>query len=284
MSATMVDVGASSPSSNDDEYDAFSSMLSRGALLRKLRELEREDEAEREQEDAMMSTMQEKNDDATLRYENFLAHQAYYDDYKHVNYKYVDFGVVGNDRLVIEQDRTVGKGGFVWDAGYILGEHVLRQHNEFQQPCSVIELGAGTGITGLVIAQSRPDTAKVHLTDLAALQPLLEKNSKEIPNATFGELEWGVTGINNQKYDVILGADVVASIYCAEALAKTIDELAKPDSRVYLACRDRLAGTIDQFESYMRQIFSHVERTKAESFNKNPDVWVFSASGKRSGQ
>ena len=83
---------------------------------------------------------------------------------------------------------------------------------------------------------------------------------------------------------IAVGADVVASIYCAEALAQTIDQLSGPNTHVYLACRDRLEGTIENFEQRMRQIFAQVERTKAESANRNPDVWIFYATGKRSGQ
>ena len=302
-----------------DEYDAFAdSLYNRGALMRKLRELERQDEELRRQEEEVEAKQQEVDEDETLNYEEYLVHQSYYDDYKHVNYKYINFQINGNleeeeeegndnatastieqrrpkATLTIEQDRTVGKGGFVWDAGYILAEHVTKHQKEWRNTMnttssknSIIELGAGTGITGLWVANSFPKTTNVHLTDLPELQSVLAKNTKESANASYGVLEWGVTNSQPQpssfKYDVILGADVVASIYCADALAKTINQLSGPTTHVYLACRDRLEGTIDSFEQSMKQMFQKVERTKAVSKNRNPDVWIFYATDKRSNQ
>jgi predicted nicotinamide N-methyase len=183
---------------------------------------------------------------------------------------------------VIEQDRSVGKGGLVWDAGFVLAEHVINAKEwKSKKPTSIVELGAGTGVTGLMVAKACP-TAKVHLTDLPELQPLLKKNAGETSNASVDVLEWGGSG--SDKYDVILGADVVASIYDSSGLVKTIYDLANPDSRVYLACNDRLAGCIEKFENQMKQLFTHVERRKAVSSNRNPDVWIMFACGRRSNQ
>jgi predicted nicotinamide N-methyase len=265
---------------SEDEYDASDALFQRGDFLRKLRELEREDEAQRVRD---VHECQENED--TLQYESYLSNQSYYDDYKHVNYKYIDFGPIGGDEpFVIEQDRTVGKGGFVWDSAFILAEHVVKTSQwPVDKAISVVDLGAGTGLCGLMVARSFPLTTKVHLTDLPQLQPLLEQNSKQAPNASFGVLEWGKS-LSSEKYDVILGADVVASIYDSSALAKTLCDLANPETKVYLACRDRLAGSIERFEIQMKQMFAKVERRKTDSSNKNPDVWIFYASGRRSYQ
>ena len=61
-------------------------MMNRGELLRKLRQLEKEDEASRE------TSSEELDDYGVLVYENFLNSQSFYDDYKHVNYRTIDFG------------------------------------------------------------------------------------------------------------------------------------------------------------------------------------------------
>lgn len=258
--------------SDEDYHDA---MMNRGNFLKKLRQMAEEDEANRD------GRTNDCDDYDVLSYESYLAVQALYDDYKHVNYKKIDFGIIGGSPLVIEQDRTVGKGGFVWDSGFILAEHVTREKDWQIGNPEVIELGAGTGVTGLCVARQSPN-AKIHLTDLPALQPLLEKNASDSSNATAGVLEWGrnVTG----QYDVILGADVVASIYDSFALATTIYELSHEKTRVYLACEDRLAGSIETFESYMRNMFKHVEREKSNSTNKNPKVWILHIHGKLQAQ
>jgi hypothetical protein len=73
---------------------------------------------------------------------------------------------------------------------------------------------------------------------------------------------------------------VIAGIYDSVGLAKTIHDLATEHSEVYLACRDRLAGSLEQFETHLRRFFSKVERRYAQSSNKNPTVWIMFASGR----
>jgi predicted nicotinamide N-methyase len=247
-------------------------MMNRGAFLRKLRLLAEEDEKLRETE------THDSSENGVLSYKSYLSVQDVYDDYKHVNHREIDFGDVGGRPLIVEQDRTVGKGGFVWDSGFILAEHVALEKEWQAGNPSIVELGSGTGVTGLFVARQIPE-AKVHLTDLPELLPLLEKNSFDEPNVTTGVLEWGrnVSG----EFDIILGADVVASIYDSFALAKTIYDLAHENTKVYLACEDRLAGSIEAFESHMNNMFEHVERKKSNSTNKNPKVWILQVHGKR---
>lgn len=301
-------------SDDDSTYDACDELFKQGQLLRQLRQLEREDEALREQDrqEQQQQVEEEEVDSNTLDYNKYLQNQeGKYDDYKHVNFQYVDFGIISNGAadnddsnddnddsnnsdneyeqntpLVIEQDRTVGKGGFVWDAGFILAESVLRmeqRETEWLLPSNrsqrIIELGAGTGVTSLMIARARP-TATVHLTDLPQLQPLLEKNCTTCQNATHGVLEWGKP-VNGEPYDVILAADVVAGIYDSSGLAKTIYDLSHEKTVVYLAYRHRLSGLIDRFESYMNELFTRVERRPADSTNKSPNVFILCISGKR---
>ena len=271
----------------DDDYDAAQILFHRGEHLRLLRQLERNDEEERALEkandanNAVKKRSDVENDPSTLDYESFLADQSYYDDYKHVNYRYIDFGCVEDRRLVIQQSRECGKGGLVWDAGFILADHLIRTQDVWN-PCRrvrrIVELGSGTGVTGLLLAAALPES-KVHLTDLSQLLSLLQENSKGIPNATVGELEWGTTAPLEQ-YDLIVGSDVIAGIYDSVGLAKTIHDLATEHSEVYLACRDRLAGSLEQFESHLRGYFTKVERRHAQSRNKNPTVWIMYASGR----
>lgn len=267
--------------SHDDEYDAAAVMLNRGEYMRMLREMERQDEEQRgcEEVNEIKAVL---SDSSTLDYEAFLATQSYYDDYKHVNYRHIDFGSVDNRRVIIQQSREYGKGGLVWDAGYILADHLIQTRdmwNPSRRPLRIVELGSGTGVTGLLLAASIPES-KVHLTDLSQLLPLLEHNAMGIENATVGELEWGTT-VAVDKYDLIVGSDVIAGIYDSVGLAKTIYDLATERSEVYLACRDRLAGSLEQFEVHLRRLFNKVERRHGQSRNKNPTVWILYASGRR---
>ena len=125
-----------------EEYDACEeAMYRQAALLRHWRQLERDDDALRQQQQEGESDSDTDDDDPTmtetLSYEAYLQHQqeGMYDDYKHVNYRYIEFGLLEeaaasstslvvkeeeedeeaardtSRRLIIAQDRTVGKGG-----------------------------------------------------------------------------------------------------------------------------------------------------------------------------
>ena len=280
-------------SDSDSSYDACDELFKQGDILRMLRRLEREDEALREQgRQQEVEREQDTTDNITLNYKDYLQHQeGLYDDYKHVNYQFIDFGLrfgetsseeVASTPLIIEQDRTVGKGGFVWDAGFVLGESVMNMEEEclLDGKTSIIELGAGTGVTSLMIAKAHPQTT-VHLTDLPILMPLLGKNCQKFDGrATCGVLEWGKP-TNGETYDIILGADVVASIYDSSGLAKTIYDLSHEKTVVYMACRERLAGVIDRFLSHMDELFTKVERKEPDSSNHSPNVFILKISGKR---
>jgi Lysine methyltransferase len=153
-------------------------------------------------------------------------------------------------------------------------------------------------VCGLILARAFPN-ARVHLTDLPALQGLLGRNAATTENATFGVLEWGKEPAHDEggdgtddgerqrqvsaapKYDVILGADVVAGIYDSSGLAKTIFDLSHDESRIVLSYRERLSGLMDRFEAHLRELFVHVERLPPDSDNRNPDVFLLWASGKR---
>lgn len=97
------------------------SLMKRGDFLRELRQLELADQAERDRQlrhdddcpqdhqiDMLLNTQR------VLRYDSYLTHQRYYDDLKHVDCHYIDYGTIGGSgRLVIEQDKSLGKGGLV---------------------------------------------------------------------------------------------------------------------------------------------------------------------------
>lgn len=134
-----------------DDYDATAVLFNRGNFLRKLRDMEREDQAQRDAD--RDPTESNQGDDrstipqGTLRYETFLKDQRYHDDPKHINYKYVDFGEINGKHLVVEQDRSLGKGGLIWDAGFILGEYVVGEtYWRSNETFSIVDFGAGTGI------------------------------------------------------------------------------------------------------------------------------------------
>ena len=205
---------------------------------------------------------------------------------------------------------------FVWDAGYILAQTFLRNYYYQQQqqqqkqkqttnhqnpqpnntPLHIIELGAGTGITSLLIAksllQNKNDTAvSFHLTDLPELQPLLQQNCvinfpHQTNKVTHGVLEWGsnTNTIPANTYDVILGADVVTSIYSADKLAHSLYALStNAHTQIYIAYRERVTGMLATFLTRMHTMFAVVDTTTLppNSTNHNPTVVIVYLTGKK---
>jgi len=340
-------------------------LMQRGAYLRQLREMERQDEEERQRTEvtslAAGGRLKENEDDEKnnsrtyttdefielasgdrmLLYESYLSHQRYYDDLKHVDYRYIDFGDIeilsldddhnditvantivpaaSTSRLVIEQCKGLGKGGLVWDAAFILGNYVieLARNDDWwlsssKTTRSVVELGCGTGICGMMIAKAIPNL-EVHLTDLPELMPLLTRNVQRNfihilddsiqPNEQEGwsshevdlhsgkasqspvaaqVLDWakveaGIADDTAPTYDVILGADVVASLYDPVALARTIHALARADSIVYLTFKERLSTIHRQFENEIDNLFGEwniFSPPPHSRRNHNPDVRI----------
>jgi hypothetical protein len=163
-----------------------------------------------------------------LDYNSYLVHQRYYDDLKHVDINYIDYGYIvqrnncgcggassssiaavgnsgsaagsgGGGRLVVEQRKSLGKGGLCWDAAFILGEHVIHQEVEWNtgvdtttmtttagataaggggaaagRASRVVELGAGTGLCGMMVAKAVQ--CHVEITDLPELYDLMSAN------------------------------------------------------------------------------------------------------------
>lgn len=96
-----------------------------------------------------------------LLYDSFLSHQRYYDGYKHVNVDYFDFGASPFQKknnntittasntiqchpIIIEQKRSLGKGGIIWDAAFILAEYLFNTQRNWlvDEGCThIVELG-----------------------------------------------------------------------------------------------------------------------------------------------
>lgn len=225
--------------------------------------------------------------------------QRIYDDLKHVDFNFIDY-----DGLLIEQDKKLGKGGLCWDAAFVLAEYLSSESlmwkdktRQLEGTTQIIELGAGTGICGLLIAKNVDDVA-VSLTDLPELQPLLSRNAKRFLDngnddhsfkarsavAVF-ELDWADDSGWCGKFDIVLGSDVVATLYDPVALAHTIHRLCHDGTVVYVSFKERLASIHRSFEEEMKHLFSEVSvihngKSKMLSRNHNPDVHILIANGK----
>ncbi|NXK56898.1 EFMT3 methyltransferase, partial [Chauna torquata] len=109
---------------------------------------------------------------------------------------------------------------------------------------TVIELGAGTGIVGILAALLGGD---VTITDLpVALDQIRENVRRNVPGGPTAvmpqvrALAWGRDqGAFPRGYDVVLGADVVYEPRSFPALLATLRHLCGPRSIAFLCCRMR---------------------------------------------
>ena len=86
-------------------------------------------------------------------------------------------------------------------------------------------------------------------------------------------------------FDVVIGADVVATIYNPVALAQTIHCMAKDEqSLVFVSFKERLSSIHRQFETELGHLFTEIKFVQASdigSRNHNPDVGILLAQGKK---
>ena len=210
-----------------------------------------------------------------------------------------DGGDRGMRRVVIEQDRRLGRAGMVWCAAFILGEEMAAILSEARtseassgsspnasaaevladggpRRTRIIEMGAGTGMGGLGLVATAPNV-HLTLTDRPACIPLLQRNADR--NMEGGgthptsfvhaeTLMWGEPH-ETAPYDWVIGADCVWLTDCPLAeLVQSIVSLSVSHTRVVFTGRDRNRqkvceqgqdGPLWRFKTMLEVHFARVE-------------------------
>ncbi|KFQ08607.1 Protein N-lysine methyltransferase METTL21A, partial [Leptosomus discolor] len=142
---------------------------------------------------------------------------------------------------------------------------------------SVIELGAGTGLLGIVATLLG---ARVTITDRAAALEFLESNvqanlpSELRPRAVVKELTWGkdLSSFPPGAFDFILGADIVYLEETFAELLQTLEHLCSEKSVILLSCRIRYERD-HKFLKMLRGRFSVYE----VHYDSSKDVHIYKA-------
>lgn len=155
-------------------------------------------------------------------------------------------------------DETTGEaeaGSWVWDCALVLA-HWLDTPTWC---CSslrgkrIVELGAGTGLPGLVAALLG---AEVILTDKKALLPGLERNvtaNNLGTRVSVQELEWGKDCSHlSPPVDMVLMSDLVYDPKLMPALCQTLLDLSDAHTEILLAYELR-AGTTECFREFQKR-------------------------------
>ncbi|KAK0468013.1 putative methyltransferase-domain-containing protein [Desarmillaria tabescens] len=112
--------------------------------------------------------------------------------------------------VTLSVDASPGCGGIVWPAGQVLSNYLVRRDRSFFQDKTILELGSGTGLVGIVAAKLG---ANVWVTDQAPLLDIMRQNvlrNNLSSRCTVAELNWGdPIPADIPAPDVVLAADCV---------------------------------------------------------------------------
>lgn len=119
-------------------------------------------------------------------------------------------------------------GGTVWDGAYVLASHLCRRSAwtalrlglqlEARSALRVLELGAGTGLAGLVAATALDNRCSVTLSDLEGVSKLLAKNversggEKDAATLRVATYAWGdadAAAAMGAPFDCVIGASLL---------------------------------------------------------------------------
>ena len=89
---------------------------------------------------------------------------------------------------------------------------------EFGAEGVVVELGAGTGAAGLALAAAHPQ-ARVVLTDLPEVCPLLQANAQGFAGVRVRPLSWGCTA-HAQALQVELSPTPISCVICSDLVCQ----------------------------------------------------------------
>ncbi|XP_037618262.1 protein N-lysine methyltransferase METTL21A [Sebastes umbrosus] len=184
------------------------------------------------------------------------------------------FRFADHDLRLAQDWKKLGVAAVVWDAAVVMCMYLEMGKVELKGK-GVIELGAGTGLVGIVAALLG---AKVTITDREPALDFLAANVKaNVPQDSQGsvvvsDLTWG-EGLERYPaggYDLVLGADIVYLEDTFVPLLHTLEHLCSDSTVVLLACKIRYKRDTD-FLSMLKHKFT-VEEVH---YDKQRDIHVY---------
>lgn len=185
-----------------------------------------------------------------------------------------------NHTIQIRQDwRQLGVAAVVWDAAVVLSTYLEMGAVELRG-CSAVELGAGTGLVGIVAALLG---AHVTITDRKVALEFLKSNVQANlpphiqPKAVVKELTWGqnLGSYSPGEFDLILGADIIYLEETFADLLKTLEHLSSNRSVILLACRIRY----ERDNNFLAMLERQFTVSKVH-YDPEKDVYIYKAQKK----
>ncbi|KAH8118521.1 putative methyltransferase-domain-containing protein [Phellopilus nigrolimitatus] len=142
-------------------------------------------------------------------------------------------------RIHLRVDASPGCGGLAWPAGEVLARYIARRGVNALAHKSVIELGSGTGLVGLVAGAL--GARRVCITDQAPLLDIMQANvhlNKLAERVDVLEYNWGASKPEGlpAHVDLVLAADCVYFEPAFPLLVATLCDLVANDDPEILFC------------------------------------------------
>ena len=152
-----------------------------------------------------------------------------------------------------EEPGALQSGHYVWPAAPALCDY-LTNHRDVIPRGNVVELGAGCGLTGLAVAQLRPEATVIFTDHDPGVLKVIEHNVRQQERAQAKcltqSLRWGPEGVKeiqaletlqvgpdgrHQVTELIVGSDVIYAREVVPLLFWTVNRLLSPRG-VFLMC------------------------------------------------
>lgn len=134
--------------------------------------------------------------------------------------------------LARESDR-LPYGVMLWPASIALAHDIMSRSQELRGK-RVLELGAGTGIPGIVAAAMGAQVLQVDRSEVALHVCRLNIERNRATNITLQHVDWNDFH-SEEPFDLILGADVLYATSMHDRLRAICDEYLAPGGHVALA-------------------------------------------------
>jgi len=161
--------------------------------------------------------------------------------------------------ITLSVDALPGCGGVAWPAGQVLSNYLVSKGPDFIKGRTILELGSGTGLVGLVVGKLG---GKVQITDQAPLLSIMRRNviSNNLESTvTVSELNWGSPlPADISRPDLILAADCVYFEPTFVLLVQTLSDLVDKTTEV-LFCYKKRRKADKRFFMLLKKTFSWEE-------------------------
>ena len=180
----------------------------------------------------------------------------------------IDFKGLLTEPLQLHEDLANGCGGQLWPAGMTLARYILQYHHDLQNK-TVLEIGAGGGLTGLAVAKGCINVSgKLLVTDQIPMFSLMKQNIELNELTRTAEAivyDWGESiptevsrQLNKPHPDIVLAADCVYFEPAFPLLLHTLKDIIGPNTTCFFCFKKRRKADM-RFIRDLKKIFNVVD-------------------------